>query len=204
VVSKVPLQDVKAERERLELTIAQDKELIRTTIEESRKDFENLERVEDEQCALFASDLDYLPRLGEYNAVMACKDKVEKISGLLVKQLGLSYDYREKLIRLLPCSTPNVFFKFKKGLLDYYDVFTLALNSSHKFKGADLMMKECGIDPIEFAEKYEQKMIAKLKLKFGVDDINKVSVEKMLEPSLPHHDNQRCFKSIYQFTWKQP
>jgi len=81
VVSKVPLQDAKAEQERLELTIAQDKELIRTTIEESRKDFENLGRVEDEQCALFASDLDYLPRLGEYNAVMACKDKVEKISG---------------------------------------------------------------------------------------------------------------------------
>lgn len=147
MVTKIPLQDAKVEQERLELTKAQDKELIRNTIEESRKDFENLERVEDEQCALFASNLDYLPRKGEYNAVMSCKDKVEKISVLLVKQLGLSSDYREKLMRLLPCSTPNVFFKFKRGLLDYYDVFTLALNSSHKFKGADLMMKECGIDP---------------------------------------------------------
>ena len=120
---------------------------------------------------------------------MSCKDKVEKISVLLVKQLGLSPDYRTKLIRLLPCSTPNVFYKFKRGQVDYYDVFTLALNSTHKFKGADLMMKECGIDPVEFAEKYEQKMIAKLKLKFGVDDISKVSVDMMLQPSLPHHDN---------------
>lgn len=95
--------------------------------------------------------------------------KLRQVSLLLVKQLGLSEDYFKKHLKLLPYVTPLNFVSYKNGEISFYVLLGNTLEFKHKVveNSDDIVVK----DP--------ELAYARMKIKYGIDDITKVTLKQM-------------------------
>ena len=114
-------------------------------------------------------------------------------------QMEINQSNRDRMPRIIKLVSKTTFCKFRDKEITFRDMIQIALKlPPHIMLKTKEEYIEEGFDPAWFEQSEKWKVY--VKLLYGIDDLDKITIEHLKRPLLPHQQNKRCFRSIYNFT----